>query len=339
MAKKSIVSSFGNFTSQSVGKPNETSPAKQSVTEKPKARVGAGIIGATKRSLTDLREERDQLLATVKDGGSILSLVGDQIDPSPYKDRLPDDDQTEFDKLKETLSVEGQIVPITVRRHPTDGHRYQTVYGHRRTKALSELGLNIQAILVEYSDRDLVVAQGIENASRQDLTWIEKALFCASMEDAGLKAKDIRAALSVDDAQLSKFRAVTKKLGRDIIEKIGRAPKIGRPRWLELIRLLEKKNGLALVLKTLSGDKVLNLTSDDRFMLIQDVLMDIPREVKTKSMTPGKQLGNIGYVNFGHKSIKISLAGRHGKEFSAYLESNLDEILKKFEQTRKDEIS
>ena len=52
-----------------------------------------------------------------------------------------------------------------------------------------------KVILTELTDAELVVAQGIENAARQDLSWIERALFVDRMDKAGIKPRDIRAAL------------------------------------------------------------------------------------------------------------------------------------------------
>lgn len=186
--KKSIVSSFSDFATQPTVKP-EVQPSDTAATPKPVKRVGAGIIGATKRTLTDLREERDRLLTSVEEGDVVLKLDPKLIDPSPFTDRLPDDDELDFEHFKSTLNQEGQKVPITVRRNPNDETRYQIVYGHRRVRALRELGLEAEAILRDYSDRDLVVAQGIENANRQDLSWIEKAMFVSTMEQEALSRK------------------------------------------------------------------------------------------------------------------------------------------------------
>jgi ParB family chromosome partitioning protein len=334
MAKKSIVSSFGNFTSQSTLQNTEITVTEKAATDSKKDRVGAGIIGATKRSLTDLREERDELLAAVKNGRSILSLENSQIDPSPFRDRLPDDDNSDYQDFKDTISEEGQIVPITVRCHPSEPERYQTVYGHRRARALGDLGLKIQAILVDYSDRDLVVAQGIENANRQDLSWIEKALFCETMSDAGFKAKDIRAALSVDDAQLSKFRVVIKALGPETIEKIGRAPKIGRPRWLELASLIEGKNDSNLIFKTLSSDKVLSLSSDEKFMTVFNALINRSNQLDPIASKLDKISGDIGDVTFGDRKIRITIDESYAEEFKVFFHKEFDGMVEKFMQSR-----
>lgn len=280
-------------------------------------RVGAGIIGATKRSLTELREERDQLLKSVKNGEVVLSLDSNSIDPSPFIDRLPDDDSDGFDKFKSLLAEEGQIVPITVRKNPQDVNRHQIVYGHRRYQALRELGMDVKAILRDYSDRELAVAQGIENASRQDLTWIEKALFAATMERAGLKAKDIRAALSVDDAQLSKFRTVFNELGVDVIRLIGRAPKVGRPRWLDFISLIKKHAAHVDLQDILSDDKVLALSSDERFMVAVSMFSVKGKENRRnprRLLKTSERLGRLNLVcetSVSHCEVNMLQASAH----------------------------
>ena len=166
--KKSIVSSFGQFTNFE----SKSDPAVQKG-EKPqseaKPRVAAGVIGATQRSLTEIREERDRLLAEAEKGHQLLTLDPKDIDPSPFRDRLPDDDDHDYVQFKKSIEEEGQNTPISVRRHPDHEHRYQVAFGHRRWRAMLELGLPVEAKLGDFSDRDLVVAQGIENANRQDL--------------------------------------------------------------------------------------------------------------------------------------------------------------------------
>lgn len=329
MSRKSIVSSFGDFT-----KPDEQSDKDKSPNpisgKSPVKRVGAGIVGATRRSLTELREERDKLLESLEDGDSVLMIDSKLIDPSPFNDRLPDDDDSEFERLKSNIKLEGQKVPITVRQNPEDKSRFQIVYGHRRARALKELDLDVEAILRNYSDRDLVVAQGIENANRQDLSWIEKALFAETMENQKIKPKDIKASLGVDDSQLSKFRMATNSLGGEIINAIGRAPKIGRPRWLELVGLIKTNKHRSGLLKTLSADKVLDLPSDEKFMLALNYLGETqPSEIK-KNTQNSSPIGEIGSVSFGGTGIKLTIDKKYAKEFSVFFNSEIDQMVSKF---------
>lgn len=333
--KKSIASAFGNLTqAQDAGSKTQKAPSP-AVTP---SRVAAGVIGATQRSLTEIREERDRLLAEAEKGGQIITLDPSDIDPSPFRDRLPDDNPKEFERFKKALSREGQRTPISVRRDPNSEHRYQIVFGHRRWRALSDLGLKVEARIGEFSDRDLVVAQGMENAERQDLSWIERALFCAEMEEAGIKPKDIKSALGVDDAQMSKFRVVSRVLPKDLIEEIGRAPNIGRPRWLELAGLIKGDEQLVTISKTLSADKVQSLPSDERFMACLMALSD-QSEVKPKpAKKPSSRFADVGEVSFGRSDVRIKVDKKHAAAFQAFMQRELPLLEKRFAQSVKAQL-
>ena len=178
-------------------------------------RVSAGIIGATQRTLTEIREERDRLAEQVASGG-FLDLDPVLVDPSPFPDRLPDDDAADFEHFRVSIQENGQKVPVQVRKHPSVSGRYQLIYGHRRWRAARELNRPLKAFVVEATDHDMLLSQGLENSARQDLSWIEKASFASRMEKVGVRARDIRTALQVDDAELARFRFVLSALGDQI---------------------------------------------------------------------------------------------------------------------------
>ncbi|WMT92532.1 plasmid partitioning protein RepB [Pelagibacterium sp. H642] len=324
---RSILQNFGAFTQPSTTDAPSSLPSA-SAGQTP--RVGAGVIGATSRSLVELREERDRFKAIAEAGGW-LEIDPELIDPSPFPDRLPDDNGTSFAELKELMASEGQKVPIQVRKHPTAEGRFQVVYGHRRRQAAAELGVKVKAIIVAYSDAELVVAQGIENAARQDLSWIERALFVRTMDSAGIKPRDIRAALSVDDPELARLRQVIKMVPVDVIEAIGRAPKVGRPRWLSLANAMSKSSGSAeRVLQTLSADKVREQSSDERFKLalaaLQKKKVALDSDVELKSPAGV----TFGKAAFRGDNVKLSLKGVQGANFGAFLEGELPGLIEKF---------
>lgn len=332
-ARKSILANFSSFEPPPV-KVNEGQiggdPAASVLPAQQLPRVGAGVIGATQRSLSDLREERDRLRAQVDAGGS-AEIDPALIDPSPFPDRLPDDADVSFVSLKKLISEEGQKVPIQVRPHPTDEGRYQVVYGHRRWRAASELGIKVKATILPLTDSELVVAQGIENAARQDLSWIERALFAWRMENANIKARDIRAALSIDDAELAKFRAVCRALPVDVIEAIGRAPKVGRPRWLALATAVGG-SGIALsqVVETLSADKVLALPSDDRFRQALNAIKQPDRRTSSELALKGPNGKAVGKATFKGGDVKLSIGEEHASAFSQFMENELPDLLSRF---------
>ncbi|MCD7108093.1 plasmid partitioning protein RepB [Rhizobium sp. DKSPLA3] len=338
--KKSIIANFGLLSAAVDADPR---PIEQATGAPPPAtpalpRVGAGVIGAAQRSIGELRDERDRLKALVESGsGASLELEAALIDPSPFPDRLADDNDADFAAFKATFEAEGQKIPIQVRPHPDHIGRYQVIYGHRRLKAAKELGLPVRALVVEMSDRDLVVSQGIENAARQDLTWIERALFAARMDEAQIKPRDIKAALAIDDAELARMRGVYRAVPLDVIEAIGRAPKVGRPRWGDFAKLFSAAHDASAILsKTLQGDGKSAAGSDDRFRLALAALKapksrpdDTEADILALRDPDGQ---DIARVKVSSKELRIVHVGPKGAAFSAFLQAEMPRLVEKFER-------
>jgi ParB family chromosome partitioning protein len=326
---KSILANFGAFSDPAPARPVEEAGPQE--VSPPLPRVGAGVIGATHRSLNELRLERNRLQALV-DSGGILELDPELLDPSPFPDRLPDAGDAEFSAFKQRFAEEGQKLPIAVRRHPAGEGRYQVVYGHRRHRAARELGVNIRAVLCDLNDSELAVVQGIENSARLDLSWVERALFAWRMGQAGVKAKDIRAALSIDDPELARMRSVLRTIPLDIIEAIGPAGKAGRPRWIALAKAVEEGQAIAdRIRKTLSADKVLTLPSDQRFQLAFSAAHSNAQEkgaatqvIKTPS---GKTFGKASYTDAG---VQLKISKVHAIAFGQFMEGELPALVEKF---------
>ena len=334
--RRSAVSIFGDLAEGDDSAAGKETPSPTEAPTKPKRRK-ASVIGAAARTFSDIREEREKLLKSVAASQGVVHLAPDMIDPSPVADRLPDDDDVAFEALKATLDAEGQKLPILVRPHPTVDGRFQVVYGHRRTRALGELGRTVAAQVLEYSDRDLLVAQGIENANRQDLTWIEKALFAARMAAAGLKPRDVIAALGVDHSELSKYRAVTNALPTDVLEAIGRAPKAGRPRWRELAGAVNGEDAVERVRAALTSGDVKSKPSDQRFGIALDALTK-PAETSTRRRTrPERALGDVAVARFGRSDVKIAIRPAHAESFKAFLEQELDALVERYERDSRKE--
>ena len=191
---------------------------------------GRGAIGAVSRSIEQIKSH------------SILDLATHLIDHSFIEDRLeisPEDQA----HLTASIREHGQQVPILVRPHPSQQGRYQIAYGHRRLKAAAELGRTVRAVVKPLTDEQLVVAQGQENNSRTDLSFIEKALFAAQLEAKGFGRETIMAAICVDKFGLSRLITSAVKIPRDVIAAIGSSPKTGRDRWTELATRLERPDG------------------------------------------------------------------------------------------------
>ncbi|CAN7760211.1 plasmid partitioning protein RepB [Ensifer adhaerens] len=336
--RKSIVASFGLLSSELETELVEQKPA----TPVPSGgnRVGAGVVAAAHRAIDDIRSERDRLKALVESGAAaVRHLDSSLVDPSPYPDRLPDDDGATFEAFKRSIETEGQKVPVQVRKHPSSPDRFQIVYGHRRWLAARQLGRPLLALEVEISDLDLVLAQGIENANRQDLTWIERALFASRMDQAGIKPRYIYAALAIEDAELARMRNVYRVVPADVIEAIGRAPKIGRPRWLELAKSV---SDVPTAIDTLRAALVEKLdateTSDQRFQRLLNTVKPVPPR-RVAPVISDKRGRRLATLVASPKEVRIAAEGSVGTEFLKFLQAELPSLAERFASEHEQEKS
>ncbi|WP_454854057.1 plasmid partitioning protein RepB [Rhizobium binxianense] len=225
-----------------------------------------GPVGGITRTLGNITEkvERAQMLERqLAEGQAIVELETAQIDSSFINDRFSID-PTELDALVEQIRDHGQQVPILVRPHPRGGGRFQVAYGHRRLAAARKLGIKVRAVVKELSDEQLVVSQGQENNSRTDLSYIERALFAARLEERSFSRDVIMAALGIDKAALSRMIGVIRDLPEELILAVGAAPSVGRRRWMELADMLQEQDP-APALDFLTGKDVVALPSNERF--------------------------------------------------------------------------
>jgi ParB family chromosome partitioning protein len=208
-------------------------------------------------------ERAEEIERRLAEGQTIIELDTDDVEPSFVQDRMEGD----IDGLLASMREQGQQVPVLVRPHPDFPGRYQIAFGHRRLRALKELGLKAKAIVRELTDEQLVIAQGQENNERQDLTFIEKARFAARLREK-FPRDVIIASLSVDKGDLSKMLAIIDSLPVDLVDAIGSAPGVGRPRWLELAELIENSPAPEDVVNYAMSADVKNLVSEDRFKAV-----------------------------------------------------------------------
>ena len=145
-------------------------------------------------------------------------------------------------------------MPILIRPHPQAKDRYQVAYGHRRLRAVADLGRKVRAVVRPMTDSELVIAQGVENSARKDLSYIEKAVFAMRLEDRGFERPVIMDALSTDKGELSKLISVARGVPEDLVRTIGPAPKAGRRRWLAMAELLERPAAVKSVAEAVGAE-------------------------------------------------------------------------------------
>jgi ParB family chromosome partitioning protein len=204
---------------------------------KPVAR-GVGVVGVMSESFeamaADLRDAKEKIEA----GNLVVEIPTDLIDPSFITDRLGDGGDME--EFVASIRDHGQRTPILLRPHPELEGRYQIAFGHRRYRALKILGRPVKAMVKALSDDELVVAQGQENQSRLDLSYIERAIFAARLESRNFQRDVICSALNVDKTELSRMISVATRLPDELIEAIGPAQKTGRRKWMDLANSVEQ---------------------------------------------------------------------------------------------------
>ena len=174
----------------------------------------------------------------------VVDLDPSEIKDSEHADRLPYDD-SDLTGLVESIRAHGQQIPILVYRKNSGG--YRVIYGRRRLAALRTIGGKVRALISHtMGDDDRIIAQGIENAVRKDLSFIEKALFAHRLRESGVKDVTIKAALNIDvnvekATQISTMKMVVNEIGEEIILAIGAAPDVGRTRWRAAAKLFQER--------------------------------------------------------------------------------------------------
>lgn len=220
-------------------------------------------IGNALREQNERLGRAEEIERRLAEGHAVIELDPSVIDPSFVQDRMPGD----IDGLVASIQEQGQQVPILVRPHPGQSSRYQIAFGHRRLRAVSELGLPVRAVVRDLTDEQLVIAQGQENNEREDLTFIEKARFAYRLTKQ-FSREIVIAAMSIDKSNLSKMLALFDALPPELIDAIGAAPGVGRPSWQKLAELIEKAPSPADASRFAMSEAVQALPSAERFKAV-----------------------------------------------------------------------
>ena len=296
-------------------------------------RVSAGAVRAMQSTFSDIERENEELRAKLEGGAAFLEIAPDLIDPSPFADRFEQSDDPAFDVLKQSSEARGQEIPVLLRGHPTIPGRYQTAYGHRRVRAARALGRLVKALVRPLSDDELVMAQGVENSAREDLSFIERAAFALKLEEGGRSRAVIQQALAVDKAEASKLISVAKAVPREFIRAIGRAPRIGRPRWLEFVEALKDDAARMRAIAAIGADGFSKMDSDERFGRALAAAQRKPAE--PASQAAGVRLVDshgalIGEMRASNRSIRLALAQPEAPAFAAFLSDRLPDLYEEF---------
>ncbi|MGU3401559.1 plasmid partitioning protein RepB [Brucellaceae bacterium D45D] len=271
------------------------------------------------------------------DGETVVELDPNVLDASFVADRLPDTNDDDYKTLLEVIRERGQDSPILVRPHPETSDRYMIVFGHRRARVARELGIKVKAVVKPLADLEHILSQGQENSARANLSFIERVLFAARLEDRGFDRNAIQAALSVDYQTLSKMLTIPKAIPEDILIAVGPAKGIGRDRWLELRKLIEIPGKLESARELIATDGFTKAASGERFEQLYGYLKgnSSRRPVTKAALRPGsswtasdKSVSAV-FKQSG-KSATIALSAANGPRFAQWLSHNLDALYTAF---------
>jgi ParB family chromosome partitioning protein len=151
------------------------------VTPGPVARTGPGQMLQFRGQMLAVEGELGKLREQLKEheGSTPTRKLDPQnVLPSRWANRHVDAFNTaEFARLKQDIELAGgNVQPISVRPLADQPGKYEIVFGHRRHRACSELGIPVLATIDAgaVSDHDLFTAMDRENRERADLSSYEQ---------------------------------------------------------------------------------------------------------------------------------------------------------------------
>lgn len=284
-----------------------------------------GQVANTMREEKARQARADDIERRLAEGQTVIDLDTALVEPSFVRDRMPGD----IDGLLASIRDQGQQVPILVRPHPEKSGHYQVAFGHRRLRAIQELGLQVKAVIRALTDEELVIAQGQENNEREDLSYIEKSRFAQRLKER-FSREIITSAMSLDKAEVSRMLSIVEAIPADLIDAIGPAPGIGRRSWQDLADLIHKdanKDPVSLA----RSDDMQAMGSQDRFKALlialrpRRVVRGLPEVLSTSS---GQRLG---HVKQSKSKLEITIDRKEAAEFASFL---LNDAVALFEERR-----
>lgn len=304
-------------------------------------RSSAYVVKGASRNMLGAMEELALQADRLLEGAAVVELETDLVDGSFVQDRLHEDDSEAYSELTEAIRGRGQDSPILVRPHPSSPGRYMIVFGHRRYRVAKDLGRKVKAVIKDLKDIDHVLAQGQENSARADLSYVERAIYAGNL--AGLRLDEdngyIRKALSIDATALSSMLSIA-GLPKTLLEAIGPARKIGRPRWLSLRKLLDRPANLELAKTVVQEQGFADLPSDQRFLTLMSKIQSSNTKRARQNSAPQRrswvqaerQLSAELVSDDRRFNLAIKGAAADSKAFGDFVLDRLDDLYENFRE-------
>lgn len=308
-------------------------------------RVGSGAVKSMDRVFVSIEEENKRLHDQLTSSEMVVELDPDSVVPSFVKDRLDLEGDPSFPSFVEGIREAGQRLPILVRPLPDRPGTYQAAFGHRRLRACQIIKRPVKAIIRDMTDEELIVSQGVENAERQNLSFIEQALFALELKERQYSRETIARALGREEkkgvAYISFLTNIAAMIPEDLVRKIGTAPGVGRPKWEKLGSIFTdrklSKSQATIVQSLVNSPSWKDLDSDDRFAQVLDALQSRGSAAKPAA----EQVRVIGGVpigtRIGAKATRLSIPDQQLPGLGAWLLERLPELVEEFKETQRKE--
>lgn len=329
---------FANVNADDLAKAVTPSPA-----DAEKRRVGSVAVKSMDRAFVSIEDENRRLHDQLLSAESIVEIDPDNVVPSFISDRLDIEGDRAFDAFVEGIREAGQKLPILVRPLPGRPGHYQAAYGHRRLRACQILKRPIKAVVKDLSDEELIISQGIENAARLNLSFIEQALFALKLKERGYSRETISEALGRKEqknvAYISFLTNAAAALPEDLIRRIGTAPSVGRPKWEKLGSLIRGRSLTRTQHETIealsSKDAWTAADSNQRFALVLEALDDGARPEPGLSEVSLDD-GSVVVAKRSANATTLILPEKRIPGLSAWLMERLPDLVREFRAGKKE---
>lgn len=308
----------------------ENNPQSPPVSPLSRSRRGSSVVSNVGKALNTLSES------------SSIVLDPSKIDASPYQDRFESDSEVgeEIESLAASIRAEGQKMPVLVRPHPKEEGRYQLAYGHRRLAAIRLIAaesktpseVTIRAFVRPLDDRELLVEQSLENGVRENLTWIEQALWAAQLREAGFSSVAIEPVLGLSKTPISLMLKVANAIPHNVIFAIGRAKGVGRPKWMTLAEacLKDGEEAVARIRPVLETNAFKSADAARRIDLAVKAARGGEDKRPEKSVRELVANGRtVGRIATGGGGTTISIAGQEAG-FAEWLAERMDALAEEY---------
>lgn len=304
----------------------------------------SGAVKSMQQSFSAVEAENERLRAQLQSAETAVELDPSTVVPSFVRDRMDLEGNPQFPQFVEGIRKEGQKLPILVRPMADQTGVYQVAYGHRRLRACQILEIPVRAIVMPLTDEQLVIAQGIENTERENLSFIEQALFAVELKKRGFSRETIARALGRSEekglAYISILTSTASALPEGLIHKIGPAPSVGRPKWERLGSFFKNQklssDANSAVNGLVASEKWQSQGTDERFA---GVLRVLDRPAASSRLQVAKvDLGEGLSVTTKRtpKATQISIPHTPAPGLSVWLLERLPELVEEFKRSERE---